>query len=90
MGSGAGAIQQSEVRVLLFAGAREIAGPAVTLVAADVGEVRAVLSAQYGEGMARMLAISGVWVNGERAEDSRSLDGGDEVAVVPPVSGGLG
>jgi molybdopterin converting factor small subunit len=29
-----------------------------------------------------------VWVNGEPAEPTQAIDDGDEVAVLPPVSGG--
>jgi molybdopterin converting factor small subunit len=35
-----------------------------------------------------VLATSRVWVNGEPAERATPVGDGDEVAVLPPVSGG--
>jgi molybdopterin converting factor small subunit len=34
------------------------------------------------------VATSRVWVNGEEAPSATVLSAGDEVAVLPPVSGG--
>lgn len=73
----------------LFASAREAAGTG----RAEVGEatVGAVLDAarvRYGEGFAAVLATSRVWLNGEPATDDALVGADDEVAVLPPVSGG--
>jgi molybdopterin converting factor small subunit len=43
----------------------------------------------YGEGFSTILNASRVWVNGESVDMNTVLADGDEVAVLPPVSGGL-
>lgn len=79
-----------EVAVLrLFAGAREAAGAA--RVEVDGDDVAAVLDAavgRFGERFAAVLATSKVWVNGEPADRTHPVSPRDEVAVLPPVSGG--
>ncbi len=73
----------------LFASAREAAGTAsADIDGTTVGAVLAQAVARYGEGFAKVLAGSRVWVNGEPADEARTLAEGDEVAVLPPVSGG--
>ena len=79
------------VRVRLFASLREEAG--ASQVEADgksVGEVADALSSRYGERFAVVAAVSSFVVNGERASRSTPVAEGDEVAVLPPVSGGHG
>ncbi|MDQ1521115.1 MAG: ThiS family, partial [Actinomycetota bacterium] len=46
--------------------------------------------ASYGPDFAAVLARSRVWVNGDEAVDGDTtvLRDGDEVAILPPVSGG--
>ena len=48
------------------------------------------MAGRYGTEFAAVLARSRVWVNGDEASDgpSTELHDGDEVAVLPPVSGG--
>jgi molybdopterin synthase sulfur carrier subunit len=48
------------------------------------------LRADHGPAFAAVLATSRVWVNGEDPADGDAtmLVSGDEVAVLPPVSGG--
>jgi molybdopterin converting factor small subunit len=73
----------------LFASARDAAGTSRDVVEGDT--VRAVLdaaSARYGPTFAAVLATSRIWVNGEPAGPDSPVGGGDEVAVLPPVSGG--
>jgi len=79
----------STVRVRLFAALREEAG-AATLEAegATAGEVADALAERFGERFARIAAAGQVVVNGERASRDTPLADGDEVALLPPVSGG--
>lgn len=73
----------------LFASAREAAGTAQdTFDSATVGEVLDAAMVRYGEGFAAVLATSRVWVNGDPADRAQAVGPDDEVAVLPPVSGG--
>lgn len=56
---------------------------------ATVGAVLAVANERYGQHFADVLARSRVWVNGEPASDGDPVAASDEVAVLPPVSGGV-
>lgn len=77
------------VTLRLFAGAREAAGTGTDDVpGATVGEVLDAAVARYGAGFGSVLETCRTWVNGEPAERERSVDPTDEVAVLPPVSGG--
>jgi molybdopterin converting factor small subunit len=55
---------------------------------ASVIEVVENAAARYGEGFSALLPRCRVWVNGEPAEPTTVLSADDEVAVLPPVSGG--
>ncbi|HEX9258862.1 MAG TPA: MoaD/ThiS family protein [Acidimicrobiales bacterium] len=73
----------------LFAAAREAAGTGRAEV--DGTTVEAVVGAaveRYGEGFAAVVATAKVWVNGEPADPGQAVAAGDEVAILPPVSGG--
>jgi molybdopterin converting factor small subunit/CDP-diglyceride synthetase len=73
----------------LFASAREAAGTARDdIPGATVGDVLDAARARYGDRFAEVLAGSRVWLNGEPAADHDPVREGDEVAVLPPVSGG--
>ncbi|MGH9121898.1 MAG: MoaD/ThiS family protein [Acidimicrobiales bacterium] len=73
----------------MFAAAREAAGTGRQEVhALTVGAVVAEACSRYGDGFARVAAVSQVWVNGDPAGRDRRLSAGDEVAILPPVSGG--
>ncbi len=79
------------VTVLFFAGAREAAGTGRARARADgrsVAELLAELVCTYGDGLEAVLATCAVWVNGSPASGTTLLVEGDEVAVLPPVSGG--
>jgi sulfur-carrier protein len=73
----------------LFASAREAAGTdRATIDGSTVGAVLDAARVRFGEGFAAVLATSRVWVNGEPATDADGVTDTDEVAVLPPVSGG--
>jgi sulfur-carrier protein len=73
----------------LFAAAREAAGTNRDEVpGATVAEVLDAARARYGAAFVALLPTCRVWVNGEQAEASTPVGEGDEVAVLPPVSGG--
>jgi sulfur-carrier protein len=73
----------------LFAGAREAAGTGRDEIdGATVGDVLRAASVRYGEGFAAVLARSRVWLNGSPTDESSPVTARDEVAVLPPVSGG--
>lgn len=75
----------------MFAAARDAAGRSVDeLPGATVAEVLAGACRRYGEAFDAVLATSGVWLNGEPVDRDTAVSEGDEVAVLPPVSGGLG
>ena len=68
---------------------REVAGSGQVVVAgATVAEVLAEASARFGPSFALLIPSCAVWVNGEQAEADRSVGPDDEVALIPPVSGG--
>jgi sulfur-carrier protein len=76
-------------RLRLFASAREAAGVASDeLDGATVGEVLDEARRRYGETFSAVLDRSRVWCNGEPCLPADPVGPGDEVAVLPPVSGG--
>jgi MoaD family protein len=76
-------------RVRLFAALREEAGAGeVEAPGSTVGEVVDALCRRYGEPFARIARVGSVVVDGERATRERPLGPTDEVALLPPVSGG--
>jgi molybdopterin converting factor subunit 1 len=79
-------LEQMQVRVALFAGLRERAGSAeLALELPDGASVADALARLSGltEGVSVVLAV-----NREYANDTDILQAGDEVALIPPVSGG--
>ena len=74
----------------LFASAREAAGTGSDVVpGTTVGEVLDAARHRYGEPFSRVLEQCKVWRNGEPTTADEPVGDGDEVAVLPPVSGGL-
>ena len=79
------------VRLRLFAQARDAAGRAEdTFDAADLGALLDQARARYGSEFTAVLVRARVWLNGDEPGDgdATTLHDGDEVAVLPPVSGG--
>lgn len=79
------------VKVLFFATAREAAGERQAehpWAGLAVSQVRPLLAASYGDAMAPVLSTCAIWVNGGPPAPGYLLAEGDELAVLPPVSGG--
>lgn len=73
----------------LFAAAREVAGTGrITIDGTTVGEVLDAAEGRFGAGFATVVGTSRLWVNGEPATRDWVVSPSDEVAVLPPVSGG--
>lgn len=76
-------------RLRLFANLREVAGTSETDVpGSTVGEVLENASRAYGEDFTRGMERAQVWVNGSPAGAGTEVGDSDEVALIPPVSGG--
>ncbi len=84
------------VRLLLFASAREAAGCGRDefdlAPGAPVGQLLDAAVERFGDPFARVLATARVWVNGDEPAAGRATElfEDDEIAVLPPVSGGAG
>jgi molybdopterin converting factor small subunit len=73
----------------LFAQAREAARTSVDDVpGVTVAEVLDAAEGRYGAAFSDVLGTCRVWVNGEPADRATPVADADEVAVLPPVSGG--
>ena len=83
------------VTLRLFAAAREAAGRGRDEYDRDltptVGALLEAATSAYGPTFGLVLRNSRVWVNGDEpaAGSATALADGDEVAVLPPVSGGI-
>jgi len=76
-------------RLVLLGPARDAAGTRLDIVDGD--SLQAVLDEavrRYGPAFQAVLEVSRVWVNGEPADAGALVTHDDEVAVLPPVSGG--
>ena len=75
--------------LLLLGPAREAAGVSrVEIDAASVAAVLAIATARFGPDFADVVTTSRLWVNGETATPDQAVGPSDEIAVVPPISGG--
>lgn len=75
--------------VRLFAGAREAAGTGRDRIPGrTVGEVIDAARARYGAPFTEVVAHCQIWRNGEPSTVDDPVGDDDEVAVLPPVSGG--
>lgn len=73
----------------MFAQAREAAGVGADVIpGTTVSDVLEHAIERYGTAFADVLGICRIWVNGEPADPSSPVGVSDEVAVLPPVSGG--
>jgi sulfur-carrier protein len=73
----------------LFAAAREAAGTGRDeFEGATVAEILAQAETRYGSHFASVLGSCRIWVNGDSAVLDTVVSEADEVAVLPPVSGG--
>jgi len=76
-------------KLRLFAQAREAAGIGHDVVpGTKVADVLQAARTRYGVDFGAVLDQSRVWVNGEPAAMDQQVDDSDELAVLPPVSGG--
>ena len=74
----------------LFAAAREAAGRSTDSF--DDDTVAGLLESagnRYGPEFLRVLSTCKVWCNGEEVEPTHRIGASDEIAVLPPVSGGF-
>lgn len=55
---------------------------------ATVGAVLSAATDRFGPELAAVVANSRIWLNGEPADPGQVVSPTDEVAVLPPVSGG--
>ncbi len=76
-------------RLRLFANLRESAGTSSVDIDGDtVGEVLDTAVDRFGSRFAAGLGAANVWVNGDGADRGTPVRAGDEIALIPPVSGG--
>ena len=74
----------------LFAAAREAADTGRDAVPGDtVDAVLAEAIARYPDAFAEVLPTCRIWVNGEPVPLETPVAADDEIAVLPPVSGGI-
>jgi molybdopterin converting factor small subunit len=76
-------------RLRLFGPVREAAGVREEQIdAATVAELLQLASSRHGAEFVALLSSCKVWVNGVIAAPDALIGDGDEVALLPPVSGG--
>jgi molybdopterin converting factor small subunit len=76
-------------RLRLFGPAREAAGTAsIILAGQSVSGIIDAAEEQFGEEFSRIVSTSNIWLNGEPVQQDAPVNDDDEVAVIPPVSGG--
>lgn len=76
-------------KLLLFGPARQAAGTGrADLDASTVAGVCSAACARFGPRFAEVLEASALWLNGDPASGDTEVGPDDEVAVIPPVSGG--
>jgi len=75
--------------VKLFASARQAAGTSSEEIAGrTVDEVLQIAAERFGAEFVAVMKTCRVWLNGEEAVGTTAVGEADEVAILPPVSGG--
>lgn len=75
----------------LFAGLKELAGIGALRVEGEtVEEVVRAAEVRFGPTFREHVRRARIWVNGEEADLGRRVGPDDEIAILPPVSGGAG
>lgn len=78
-------------RLRLFAGLRDVAGTSsIEIDEPTVARVIESAAARFGPAFSEAAQRARVWVNGDEADDGQAVGPADEVALIPPVSGGAG
>ncbi len=73
----------------LFATVRVAAGTGKASFSGEtVGDVLAAARNEYGPDFAELVPSCRIWVNGQTADEATAVTDEDEVALLPPVSGG--
>jgi len=76
-------------RLRLFANLRELAGASQVEIEGDtVGAILDEAADRYGAEFGRRLGYARVWLNGQPATAGDPVGDLDELALIPPVSGG--
>ena len=76
-------------RLRLFANLRELAGASEVEIPGDtVGAILGEAAHRYGPEFERSLQAARVWLNGDQADAGDPVTDADEMALIPPVSGG--
>lgn len=80
-----------KIEVLFFASLRDMVGAKEmewgTQEGVTIGQLKKDLVARFPK-MSRLARVFSLAVNAEYVDDSAVLQAGDEVAIIPPVSGG--
>jgi MoaD family protein len=75
--------------VKLFASARQAAGTSSEEIAGrTVDEVLQIAAERFGAEFVAVMKTCRVWLNGEEVVGTTAVGEADEVAILPPVSGG--
>ena len=73
----------------LFASIRVAAGTGkIKIPGNTVGEIVDAANTRFGQAFTDLLPACRIWVNGEQAELDTAVIEDDEVAILPPISGG--
>lgn len=76
-------------RLKLFASARQAAGTSSEEIQGQtVDEILKKASERFGSEFVAVMSTCRVWLNGEETNGSAKVSDSDEVALLPPVSGG--